>query len=78
MISEVYNTLYTWIGSIFDVNMSLKVWQYIYGADVIATREDLITYLSEFLTLIVVALMALFILGMFRFVFRLLFSVIKW
>jgi hypothetical protein len=78
MISEIYNTLYTWIGSIFDEGMSLKVWQYIYGADVIATREDLITYLSEFLTLIVVALMALFILGMFRFVFRLIFRVFRW
>jgi hypothetical protein len=78
MISEIYNTLYAWISSIFDVNMSLKVWQYVYGADVIATREDLISYLSQSLTLLVVVIMVIFILCMFRFVFRLLFMVFRW
>lgn len=76
-MTEIYELFYSWVGSIFSPDMSLKVWQYIYGADIIATREDLITYASELLSLLFLALVIGFIINVFVAIFKLLYMVIK-
>lgn len=78
MIAEIYVLLYDWVSSIFAGDTPIKIWQYIYGVEVVTTKEDLVIYISQFLTLVVAVLCILFILGMFKFVFRLIFAVIKW
>ena len=78
MMSEIYETLYTWVGSIFDENMTLKVWQYIYGSNVITSRSDLVDYFSEMLTLgILLAILLVTVLA-FMGVIKLAFRVLKW
>lgn len=76
-MTEIYELLQTWVGSIFPPDMSLKVWQYIYGADIIATREDLIAYASEIMSLFFLALVVGFVVNVFVAIFKLLYMVIK-
>ena len=78
MMSEIYETINNWVGSIFDVNMSLKVWQYIYGSNVITSRSDLVDYLSEVLTYGVLLAILLVTVLAFMGVIKLAFRVLKW
>lgn len=75
---EIYNTLHEFVSSIFGEGMSLKVWQYIYGVDVITTRADLIDYTSEVLSLFMLVLVLVFVVAVFNAIFKLLIEAIKW
>ena len=78
MMSDIYQTIYTWVGSVFDENMTLKIWQYIYGADVITSRIDIVDYLSEVLTYgLLLAILLVTVLA-FMGVIKLAFRVLKW
>lgn len=78
MMTEIYGTIYTWVGSVFDENMPLKVWQYIYGSDIITSRSDLVEYLSEVLTYGVLLAILLVTVLAFAGVIKLAFKVLRW
>lgn len=78
MMSEIYETLRIWVSSIFDENMTMKVWQYIYGSDFITSRSDLVDYLSEVLTYSVLLAILLVTVLTFMGVIKLAFRVLKW
>lgn len=78
MITDMYQLFYTWVSGIFGEDMSLKIWQYIYGSDVITTRDDLVAYFSEMLTYFACAVIVSFVFYVFVNIFRLLFGVFKW
>lgn len=77
-MTEIYELLQTWVGSVFPPDMSLKVWQYVYDSGVITSRNDLVDYLSEMLTLGVLLAILLMIVLAFMGIIKLLLRAIKW